>query len=55
MNLVVENGDLEGSLWPACGDLVRWKIAINSFLSRRLSLDLEALAKKGRAEIFFKP
>jgi hypothetical protein len=55
VKLVAVIGDLEGSLWPACGDLVGWKIAINSFPSRRLSLDLEALAKKGRAEIFFKP
>ncbi len=54
MNLEAEKGDLEGSLWPACGDLVNGKIAINHCLLRRLSLDLEALAKKGRAEIFLK-
>lgn len=55
MNLVAEKGNLEGSLWPACGHLVSGKIAIKSFLSRRLSLDLEALAKKSRTGIFFKP
>jgi hypothetical protein len=55
VNLEAEKGDLEGSLWPACGDLVNDKTAIKSCLLRRLSLDLEALAKKGRAEIFFKP
>ena len=55
MNLVAEKGDLEGSLWAPCGGLVSGKITINSLSLRRLSLDLEALAKKGRAEIFFKP